>query len=92
MGAANSIHAEDVCVLGKRAHGRQQLEEKRTNLKTEVRTALDGQGISYDWDPASPSGRDKPQSDEFNLVLIDRPLLVSPPKGCYGRRDASLIR
>jgi transposase len=64
MVAESYVPAEEIRELRTLAHGRKRLVEKRTDFKNEVHAVLDKQGISYDWDPFSDSGRDE-------LVRID---------------------
>ncbi len=75
MVAESYVPAKDVREIRTLAHGRKRLVEKRTDFKNEVHAVLDNQGISYDWDPFTPSDREK--SHEVDLTPIGRTLLES---------------
>lgn len=75
MVAESYAPTEDIRELRTLAHGRKRLVEKRTDFKNEVHAVLDKQGISYDWDPFSETGRD--ELDTIEISPISRTLLDS---------------
>ena len=75
MIAESYVPSEGIRELRSLGRGRKRLVEKRTEFKNEVHALLAKEGISYDWDPFSQSGRERLGGDDLDLSSVARGLL-----------------